>query len=497
MLERNNGNAPLKGEDFVQRRLLKAGESEILRGLEGLRCEGDDYEKLINSNGYPHCVQCRPEMGETTQVVRVSYDYEMLYDDTESLIADIAAEILPRFEWGLMDQVSTQFYLCGCQLSRQKNTDKFTITGLSSLYLDFRDISVEECEFLSNDSPFLKCAPVAGSMTVEYVGDAGADEVADALLKEINTVMSENRGTGGAVKSVFYVGNRQEVREDRGGISAASSTEGEKEAIGTASIATSASAVVLILILVGAAMFVWRNKSDKKNEIDHHAIDVENPPEEVEVLSLDCELPSTPPRKAGITAPVKRGTSDDGLENTDDQVDDMSDAAVADPVEERDAVHSSIVPPPSITRSSTPPQVATFTSSGSSDDNAAEIIVASAAVPPPKDAKSETLKKHRKKKKKKKNKVTLVRVNSRENIASMETISETDEQEGQDNLEEDLKSPGGPVATYSTSDDESSACSTASSDNEQDDEEEVVQPLSQSPVRSRRGDLPPLPPVEF
>eukprot|EP00977_Amphora_coffeiformis_P006511 scaffold1400_cov175-Amphora_coffeaeformis.AAC.2 len=500
MIKRIEGDASNEGEDFVQGSLLSvaAGEkSEInRRRMEGLRCEGDDYEKLINSNGYPHCVQCRPEPGGTTQVLRVSYDYEMLYDDTENRGTDIATEILPRFEWGLMDQVSSQFHLRGCQLWRQENTAKFTITGLSSLYLDFRDITVDECEFLEDDSSFLKCAPVAGSMTLEYVGDAGAEEVEEAVLRQIDTVMSENRGTGGAIKSVLYVGERQEFRKSRGGIFAASTTaeDDDREAVRKTSIATSASAVVLFLALIGA-MFVWRSKSNKRSENCRPVIDVESPPENVEVLHLDRELPSTPPRKAGIAVPFNEAKSVDGSENTGGQADDMSDAAVADPIEERDAEHSSIVPPLTITRTPTPPELATFTSSGSSDDSAAGVIVAAAAVPPPKDTKSETLKKHRKKKKKKK-KVTLVRVNSRENIANMETISETDEQEGQDDLDEDLKRPDGPVATYSTSDDES-AYSTTSSDNEQDDEQEVVQPASRSPGRSRRGDLPPLPPVEF
>ena len=499
MINRLEGEASKKGPDFVQGSLLEAAEKEIItRRMQGLRCEGDDYEKLINSSGYPHCVQCRPEPGETTQVVRVSYDYEMLYDDTGNRDADIATEILPFFEWGLMDQVSSQFYLRGCQLWRQENTGKFTITGLSSLYLDFRDINVDECEFLGDSSGFLKCAPVAGSMTLEYVGDAGAQEVEEALLTEINTVMTENRGTGGAIKSVLYVGNRQEFRASRGGnFAAASTAEDDREAVRTTSIATSASAIVLLLVLVGAAMFIWRNKSHKRSDLDQPATDLESPPENVEVLSLDRELPSTPPRKAGVAASINLPKSEDGLENAGHEPDDMSDAAVVDLIEERGTEHSSVVPPPPITRSPTPPEITPLTSTGSCDDSTSGVIVAAAAVPPPKDLKSETLKKHRKKKKKKKAKVTLVRVNSRENIVSMETISETDEQEGQDDLDEDLKRPDGPVATYSTSDDESSAYSTASSDNEHDYEQEVVQPASQSPVRSRRGDLPPLPPVEF
>ena len=480
-------------EDVAQGSLLD-GEKKVTRSLEQLRCEGNDYEKLINSSGFPHCVQCRAGPEETTKVLRVSYDYEMLYDDTEDPDADIATDILPRFEWGLMDQVESQFFLRGCQMWRQEYTDKFTVTGLSSLYLDFRDINVDDCEFMGN--PFLKCIPVAGSMTLEYFGDVDPQEVEEALLKEINIVMSENRGTGGRVKSVLYLGNRQEYRQSRGASFAASAAEDDRAAVRTTSIATSASAIMLILVLIGAALYVWRGKSEKRRAIDISPIDLESPPESVHVFTLDHELPSTPERRKEKAPSSSRDGSADLSECIEDQADDMSDAAVADPVEE----HPPILPPPPITRTRTPPEIATFTSLGSSDDSATAVdgaIVAAAAVPPPKDAKSETLKKKRKKKKKKFKKVTLVRVNSRENISSMETISETDEQEQQDNLDEDLKRPSGPVATYSTSDDESSAYST-SSDNEQDFEQEVVHSASRSPGRSRhRGDLPPLPPVEF
>ena len=98
----------------------------------------------------------------------------------------------------------------------------------------------------------------------------------------------------------------------------------------------------------------------------------------------------------------------------------------------------------------------------------------------------------------KKQKVTLTKVNSRENIASMETISETDEQEQQDELDDDCQP--NMVPTYSTSDDDSSAYSSSPSDNE--GEADLTSPVTPktavvSPSPFRRKDLPPLPPAEF
>lgn len=496
------GEAALQGS--MLERKAQVEPSFTTRTLEQLQCEGEDYEKLINSKGLPHCYQCRPQTEETTKVSRVSYDYEMLYDDSGVPNGDLADDrLLPLFEFGLMDQVATEFYLRGCQMWRQENSENFTITGLSSLYLDFRDFNVDDCEFVGGD-PFLKCAPVAGSMTFEYYGDATAEEVEGVVLDEIKKVMDDSRGIRGPIKSVLFLGDRQEYREGQGpNIAASTAAEDDREAVRTTSIATSASAIVFILVIVGAALFLWRNKSEKKGEtIDVAPSDVECPPESVDVLTLDHEMPSTPPRNIEkVSPPLDLQESLGSSENIEEQDDDMSDAAVAESMEEPNGDQvSSVVPPPPITRTPTPPPIASFNSSGSSDDSGAGtdgVLVAAAAVPPPKDTKSETLKKHRKKKKKKYKKVTLVRVNSRENIASMETISETDEQEQQDDLDDDEdKRPNGPVATYSTSDDESDACSTASSDNEEEQEQNVVRSGSLSPIRSRR-DLPPLPPVEF
>jgi hypothetical protein len=110
--------------------------------------------------------------------------------------------------------------------------------------------------------------------------------------------------------------------------------------------------------------------------------------------------------------------------------------------------------------------------------------------------KSETLRKRRKRKKKKIKKVTLVRVNSRENVASMETISETDEAEPQEDLDsEDFKEGIGPSATYSTSDDESSVASSAASDDMETDGLVEEHTWARSPGRRKAPGLPPFAPV--
>ena len=471
------------------------------RDLQSLKCDEEDYEKLINNDGYPHCYSCRVPPGTTVHTVRVSYDYEMAYDDSVNPSSDIALSVLPMIEWGVLDQVASDLHLRSCDVERQPYTD-FQMIGLSSLYLDFRDLDVGTCQFLRQQqspasSSSVTCAPISGSMIAHYTGEPSDEQdVQNALMDAIAKVMNDGRGISQPVTGILYVGDRGNPNRDFAASQEAMQNDDQGLARST-SIAVSASAISFIMVLVGAALLIRRRSSESKRPIEVPVADLECPPP-----ARDCEIASSPPRDqrrnehpSGISVDSEDGGGSLSVLGDVETADDTSTGAVAEPVE---GEQNQPIAPPVINRSAsatTHPVVETVNSADSSDSTTNGGLFEPAA--PPKDSKSETLKKHRKKKKKKYKKVTLVRVNSRENVASMETISETDEQEQQDDLDDDVKRENVPVGgTYSTSDDQSSAYSTASSDNEEDFvEQKVERSASRSPLRRR--DLPPLPPVEF
>lgn len=456
--------------------VMDEGENEIRTLQGGLRCdEEDNYPSYaINSVG-PHCYSCHVSPEADRIDFRVDYDYELTWKGEPD--EDFAQNILPLLESGLLERVASLLHVRICEPNRQTYYPDVEIVGVSSLFIDFRDLDpLKTCQEEPSDES-LRCAPVKGSMSAEFIGDETMKEkVENELLDVIEKVMDSNHGLSGPIQNIHFIRNRG---SDNGGgpnnnqisnIVATGNTSKSSDdlRVRNYSLATSAAALFLIMVVVGAAILL-RRKPEKKREAEPVDLDVDIPDDDSDddienrasaaasgrpAVSLDLEIPSSPPRPE---------TDADSDVNPFVDIEDADDTASTTAI--------------------------------------GELPEALAAGPPtsPEEinlVKSETLKKRRKKKKKKFKKVaTLVRVNSRENVASMETISETDEQEQQDNLDEDEKGSTVPSATYSTSDDESSAYSTASSDNEQDVEREADRACSKSPVRRR--DLPPLPPVEF
>lgn len=432
------------------------------RGLQqqqpgGLHCDGADYLDSINANGFPQCYSCYTEPPVKVQLVRVAYDYEVAWDGSAGSPQTFVQDILPPLEWGQLITVATQFHLPSCQLSRQEQSagsDDLVILGVSSLYLDFRDVQVAGCEFLQTSGASSNyCTPVAGSMTAEYTG--GNAELATArLLAAVEAVMAENHGIRGPVKDLLFVGNRLDYRASRAAGIAAEEEAG-RDGVQSTSIVTSAAAAGFIALLAGLALWLHRKRRQPKSRqiVVGARGDEENPvPPEHTDKPHDVELPSSPTRCTMA--------SDADLSDTDE---------------------ASMVPLEDVPPSYLPPAVV---GEGMITEPLSNNLV----------LKSETLRKHRKRKKKKTKKVTLVRVNSRENISSMETISETDEAEPLEDLDaEDFKEGIAPSTTYATSDDESSV----EDDIEAEEGLVVVEPpqtWARSPRRTAPG-LPPLPPV--
>jgi hypothetical protein len=453
----------------------------------GLHCDGADYLDSINANGFPQCYSCTTDRPAAhVQLVRVAYDYEVAWDDSandsSSQNVNFVQDILPPLEWGQLITVATQFHLPSCQLARQEpsagsdnddDDDDLVILGVSSLYLDFRDVQVAGCEFLptsgdasshTNDDDYA-CTPVAGSMTAEYTGGNAALATA-RLLAAVEAVMAENHGIRGPVKDLLFVGNRQAYRASHVAGMAADK-EAERNGAPITSLVTSAAAAGCIaLVVAGLALWVHRKRRHPKPRqlvVGGARGDEENPvPPERTDKPHDVELPSSPTR-----SPT---TSDADLPDTDEV---------------------SMVPLEDVPPSYLPPAVVVVVAAAvgegmimeplSSNNNNNLVL------------KSETLRKHRKRKKRKTKKVTLVRVNSRENISSMETISETDEAEPLEDLDaKDFTEGIAPSITYTTSDDESSV-----EEEDSIEAEEVVEPPpsgTRSPRRTAPG-LPPLPPV--
>lgn len=473
MFEHFSADSTTKGEEAAKDVVMQENEGRI---LQSTFCDEDDFLHAINATKLPYCYSCHVAPPAKRTVVRVAYDYELTWNRSPG--EDFAQTALPLLESGLVVEVASELHVRSCEPDRQ-NFANFTIVGVSSLYIDFRDIDVGSCEYLeSNDT--VGCAPVKGSMSAEFIGeDPTGSAVENVLLSVIADVMDSKKGLSGPIRDVSFIGDRAtysgsnrvaNVAADR-----TSSTDDDLR-IRNTTLASCASALFLIIVVIGAAILVRRNSESNKKSGSPASVPVEvetcdednneSQPAQRNIISRDLEIPSSPPRKE------KDSDQSDALSSGADEADDSaSTTAIADLPEE-------LAPGP--------PQ------SHSEQDS----------VQNSKDAKSETLKKRRKKKKKKFNKkVTLVRVNSRENVASMETISEYDEAEQQDNLDDEVKASAVPTATYSTSDDdedddEGSEYSTASSDNEQDSEREAERPSSRSPAR-RRNNLPPLPPVEF
>ena len=492
----------------------------VRRLQQRLQCEGDRFQDSINDFGYPWCYACRTRPEEETNYVTVHYDYELVWVPSGAPGEDFAQTILPYIDWGRLDQVASDLHLRSCEsITRRQDFDDFTITGVYGDTPSFRDLFVPRCEYLAvEEGEDAQCAPIRGTMTASYVGSSNsADAVEQALLTVISNVMSENRGTKKPFHQVLYLGDRA-TYNSRAGPSFATTSE-DNDSVRNTSIAAGVAAVAVIIVLAGAALFVSRRRKPRQEM----AI-IRGPPSDIEMpapkapLVLDAEVPSSPTNEtANTSTTLVVGIDKKQLEETPDHLVDLddvqngdadnssTDAVAEEPVDvdqvlaqpEKDSIVSAATAalPSASGRSTPPPDIAACSSSSSEDSMNKAMFLPSTALPM---VKSETLKKRRKKKKMKKQKVTLTKVNSRENIASMETISETDEQEQQDELDDDCQP--NMVPTYSTSDDDSSAYSSSPSDNE--GEADLTSPVTPktavvSPSPFRRKDLPPLPPAEF